>query len=129
MHRSRLGNLVIDCNSDDLLAEARFWSEALGYPLPEMIDDDSPFIQLRTPPGEVQLIIQRVSHEARAHLDIDTDSIPDEVAPGTAGCHGCHPQRGLGSDAGPQRSPLLRRQPLSHRFRRARQPLARMSAD
>ncbi|MBL0952007.1 MAG: VOC family protein, partial [Pseudomonas sp.] len=54
MHRSRLGNLVIDCNSDDLLAEARFWSEALGYPLPEMIDDDSPFIQLRTPPGEVQ---------------------------------------------------------------------------
>ncbi|MBL0951318.1 MAG: VOC family protein, partial [Pseudomonas sp.] len=25
-------------------------------------------------------IIQPVSHEARAHLEIDTDSIPDEVA-------------------------------------------------
>ncbi|CAM3801049.1 VOC family protein [Ectopseudomonas alcaliphila] len=79
MHRSRLGNIVIDCNTGDLLADARFWSQALGYPLPETIDGDSPFIQLLTPPGEVQVIIQRVGHEARAHLDIDTDSISDEV--------------------------------------------------
>ncbi|WFS20946.1 VOC family protein [Pseudomonas sp. 905_Psudmo1] len=79
MHRSRLGNIIIDCNTGDLLAEARFWSQALGYPLPEKIDGDSPFIQLQTPPGEVQVIIQRVQHEARAHLDIDTDSITDEV--------------------------------------------------
>ena len=80
MHRSRLGNIVIDCKTDDLLTEARFWSQALGYPLPDDMYDASPFIQLQTPPGEVQVIIQRVSHEARAHLDIDTDSIPDEVA-------------------------------------------------
>ncbi|WP_161865389.1 VOC family protein [Pseudomonas yangonensis] len=80
MHRSRLGNIVIDCNTHDLLADARFWSQALGYPLPEKIDGDSPFIQLQTPPGEVQVIIQRVQHEARAHLDIDSDSISAEVA-------------------------------------------------
>jgi hypothetical protein len=80
MHRSRLGNVVIDCQTDDLLSEAQFWSAALGYPLPQELDVASNFIQLVTPAGEVQIIIQRVRHEARAHLDIETDSIDSEVA-------------------------------------------------
>jgi hypothetical protein len=80
MHRSRLGNIVIDCRTDDLLLAARFWSAALGYPLPGHPDAASGFIQLVTPPGDVQVIVQRVSHEARAHLDIETDSIELEVA-------------------------------------------------
>ncbi|RJF96792.1 VOC family protein [Noviherbaspirillum cavernae] len=80
MHRSRLGNIVIDCQTDDLLSEAHFWSAALGYPLPEDLDAAGKFIQLVTPPNDVQVIIQRVSHEARAHLDIETDSIDSEVA-------------------------------------------------
>jgi hypothetical protein len=80
MHRSRLGNVVIDCQTDDLLSEARFWSAALGYPLPQDLDPASKFIQLVTPTGDVQIIIQRVRHEARAHLDIETDSIDSEVA-------------------------------------------------
>ena len=78
MHRSRLGNIVIDCQTEDLLSEAQFWSAALGYSLPQDLDVTSSFIQLVTPPGDVQVIIQRVRHEARAHLDIETDSI--EVA-------------------------------------------------
>jgi hypothetical protein len=36
MPRSRLGNIVIDCQTDDLLSEARFWSAALGYTLPAL---------------------------------------------------------------------------------------------
>ena len=80
MHKSRLGNVVIDCQTDDLLSEAQFWSAALGYPLPQQLDVASNFVQLVTPAGEVQIIIQRVRHEARAHLDIETDSIDSEVA-------------------------------------------------
>ncbi|GAA0489574.1 MULTISPECIES: VOC family protein [Pigmentiphaga] len=80
MHKSRLGNIVIDCKTGDLLSEARFWSAALGYPLPGEIDPDGRFIQLVTRPGEVQVIIQKVEHEARAHLDIETDAIEAEVA-------------------------------------------------
>ncbi|MFQ4136028.1 VOC family protein [Nodosilinea sp. PGN35] len=80
MHRSRLGNIVIDCQTEDLLSAARFWSATLGYPLPQDLDASSNFIQLITPPGEVQVIIQRVSHEARAHLDIETDSIESEIS-------------------------------------------------
>ncbi len=75
-----MGNIVIDCQTDDLLSEAQFWSAALGYPLPQDLDATSSFIQLVTPPGDVQVIIQRVRHEARAHLDIETDSIDSEVA-------------------------------------------------
>jgi hypothetical protein len=75
-----LGNIVIDCQTDDLLSEARFWSAALGYPLPEALDATSRYIQLVTPPGDVQVIIQRVRHEARAHLDIETNSIDAELA-------------------------------------------------
>jgi hypothetical protein len=80
MHKSRLGNIVIDCQTDDLLSAAQFWSSALGHPLPKDLDASSRFIQLVTPPGDVQVIIQRVDHEARAHLDIETDSIDSEVA-------------------------------------------------
>jgi len=75
-----LGNIVIDCQTNDLLADAAFWSAALGYALPQNVDSSSGFIQLVTPPGDVQVIIQRVRHEARAHLDIETDSIASEVA-------------------------------------------------
>lgn len=80
MHRSRLGNIVIDCQTDNLLSDAQFWSAALGYPLPKDLDATSNFIQLVTPPGDVQIIIQRVRHEARAHLDIETDSKELEIA-------------------------------------------------
>lgn len=79
-HKSRLGNVVIDCQTDDLVADAQFWSAALGYPLPRDVDAAGNFIQLVTPDSEVQVIIQRVRHEPRAHLDIETDSIDSEVA-------------------------------------------------
>jgi hypothetical protein len=80
MHKSRLGNIVIDCPAVDLLSVAQFWSAALGYPLPLDWDATSNFIQLVTPPGDVRVIVQRVHHEPRAHLDIETDSIAAEVA-------------------------------------------------
>jgi hypothetical protein len=35
---------------------------------------------LETPPDEISVQIQRVDHESRVHLDIETDDIPAEVA-------------------------------------------------
>ena len=35
---------------------------------------------LETPPDEPVVQIQRVDHESRVHLDIETDDIPAEVA-------------------------------------------------
>jgi catechol 2,3-dioxygenase-like lactoylglutathione lyase family enzyme len=81
MHRSRINGILIDCNVDDIDAAARFWAEALGRP----IDPDHPgtrgnYVMLETPPDEISVQIQRVDHESRVHLDIETDDIPAEVA-------------------------------------------------
>ena len=81
MHRSRINGILIDCNTDDIQAAAIFWAEALGRP----IDPDHPgtrgdYVMLETPPDEIAVQIQRVDHDSRVHLDIETDDIPAEVA-------------------------------------------------
>jgi hypothetical protein len=81
MHRSRINGLLIDCKTDDIDAAARFWAEALGRP----VDPDHPgsrgnYRMLATPPDELSVQIQRVEHESRVHIDIETDDIPAEVA-------------------------------------------------
>ncbi len=81
MHRSRINGILIDCKVDDIGAAARFWAEALGRP----IDPDHPgtrdnYVMLETPPDEISVQIQRVDHESRVHIDIETDDIPAEVA-------------------------------------------------
>ena len=81
MHRSRINGILIDCNVDDIQAAAEFWAGALGRP----IDPDHPgtrgnYVMLETPPDEISVQIQRVGHESRVHLDIETDDIAAEVA-------------------------------------------------
>lgn len=81
MHKSRINGLLIDCNTDDLMAAAEFWAGALG----RRIDHDHPgtrenYVMLETPPDELSVQLQRVDHESRIHLDIETDDIPAEVA-------------------------------------------------
>jgi len=81
MHRSRLCALLIDCRTADIDEAARFWAAALGRP----VDLGHPgtrgnYRMLETPPDEPIVQIQRVYHESRVHLDIETDDIPAEVA-------------------------------------------------
>jgi len=80
MHRSRLGGLIIDCNTDDLHREAEFWSKALGYAVrPSDDPDDANYVILDTPKGEPYIELQSVSHPSRVHLDIKTDDVDAEV--------------------------------------------------
>jgi predicted enzyme related to lactoylglutathione lyase len=81
MHHSRLCAVLIDCNTADIDEAAAFWSAALG----RAIDHEHPgtrgnYRMLETPPDEVIVQLQRVEHESRAHIDIETDDIPAEVA-------------------------------------------------
>jgi len=81
MHRSRINGILIDCNVDDIQAAARFWAAALGRP----VDPDHPgtrgdYVMLETPEDEIAVQVQRVDHDSRIHLDIETDDIPAEVA-------------------------------------------------
>jgi len=80
MHRSRLNGILIDCRTEDVAAAARFWAAALG----RAIDPDHPgtrgnYVMLETPPNEIAVQIQRVDHESRVHVDLETDDIPAEV--------------------------------------------------
>jgi catechol 2,3-dioxygenase-like lactoylglutathione lyase family enzyme len=80
MHRSRINGILIDCNVDDIEAAAQFWAEALGRP----INSDHPgtrdnYVMLEDRPDQISVQIQRVDHESRVHIDIETDDIPAEV--------------------------------------------------
>ena len=80
MHRSVLGGLIIDCNTDDLDREAQFWSRALGYDIrPSEDPDDAGYVVLDTREGEPYIELQSVGHPSRVHLDIKTDDLEAEV--------------------------------------------------
>jgi Glyoxalase-like domain len=81
MHRSRLCAILIDCKTAHVEEAAHFWGQALGRP----VDSTHPgtrgnYVMLETPPDEPIVEIQRVDHESRVHLDIESDDIPAEVA-------------------------------------------------
>lgn len=80
MHKSKLSTFVIDCHTDDLAAATEFWSQALrrGAKPPQPGDDR--YRDLWCGPDEPLLMIQRVAHPGRIHLDIESDDIDAEVA-------------------------------------------------
>ena len=80
MHHSRLCAVLVDCKTPDVDEAANFWSQALG----RAVDPNHPgtrgnYRMLDTPPDAPIVQIQRVEHESRVHLDIETDDIPAEV--------------------------------------------------
>jgi hypothetical protein len=80
MHHSRLCTLVIDCKVDDLAESTAFWSRALGKPVatPDS-DGDGRYAELETAADEPMILLQRVEHESRVHLDIETDDVQAEA--------------------------------------------------
>ena len=78
MHRSRLAGFIIDCQNADPDGAAVFWASALGMPSVGLEGDT--YSKLDTRERDLVIEVQRVSHESRLHLDIETDDIPAEVA-------------------------------------------------
>ena len=80
MHKSRLGAIVVDCETDDLSGAEDFWGEALGC-IAQHSDDPSHqnYVRLGTPDGEVEILLQKVGHPSRVHIDIETDDIEAEA--------------------------------------------------
>lgn len=81
MHRSRLAAFVIDCKTEDLDAATTFWSKALGKPVvphpptPDTVN----YRELSAAAEEPMILLQKVDHPSRIHLDIETDDIEAEV--------------------------------------------------
>ena len=80
MHRSRLAGLIIDCETDDLDAAAAFWGKALGAPPKSAANiEESPYVELVMPAGEIDVEVQAVQHPSRVHIDIESDDIEAEA--------------------------------------------------
>jgi hypothetical protein len=75
-HRSRLAGFIIDCRTDDLEGAAAFWAAALGSGTEP---EDERYVRLGCEYG-LHIEVQKVEHESRVHLDIESDNVPAEVA-------------------------------------------------
>jgi hypothetical protein len=78
MHKSRLGGILIDCQTDDPGQAAEFWAAALGYAA-KARESGSPYVDLDTPDRELYAVVQAVEHESRVHIDIEADDVGAEV--------------------------------------------------
>jgi catechol 2,3-dioxygenase-like lactoylglutathione lyase family enzyme len=80
MHKSRLAGFIIDCQTDDLDASARFWGAALGMKAAaDVPPGEALYRRLATAPDELHVEVQKVTHPSRVHLDIEADDIEAEV--------------------------------------------------
>jgi predicted enzyme related to lactoylglutathione lyase len=77
MHHSRLAGFIIDCRTDDLPAAATFWSGALG--LPVLGEDGPAYVRLDASPQGLAIEVQRVEHDSRVHLDLESDDVEAEA--------------------------------------------------
>jgi extradiol dioxygenase family protein len=78
MHHSRLAGFIIDCNTEDLEGAARFWSGALG--LASLGADGEAYVRLDGSAHQLSIEVQRVGHESRVHLDLESDDVDAEAA-------------------------------------------------
>jgi predicted enzyme related to lactoylglutathione lyase len=81
-HRSRLAAFIVDCHGDDLDRAADFWAAALGMTVADREAGSVPgqYQQFGDTPAGLHVEVQKVAHEPRVHLDIETDDIEAEVA-------------------------------------------------
>ncbi|TPH18559.1 VOC family protein [Litorilituus lipolyticus] len=81
MHKSRLAAFVIDNNVHDIEQANSFWENALGMPCNRSDEEwANRYASLQTNKAHPDILIQKVEHESRIHLDIETDNIKAEVA-------------------------------------------------
>ena len=80
MHKSQLAGFIIDCRTGDLGQAAEFWSAALGMTaITDPGSDNSNYRRLESQPDDLVIEVQKVDHDSRVHLDIETDNIDAEV--------------------------------------------------
>jgi predicted enzyme related to lactoylglutathione lyase len=78
MHKSRLSTFVIDCRTGELDKATEFWSKALGRAAKD--SNDPGYKDLQAAAGEPLLMVQKVEHESRIHLDIESTDLEAEAA-------------------------------------------------
>jgi predicted enzyme related to lactoylglutathione lyase len=80
MHKSRLAGFIIDCQTPDLPAAAEFWGAALGMELRGLDGSEGEnYVRLMDADRGLHIEVQRVTHDSRVHLDIESDDVEAEA--------------------------------------------------
>jgi predicted enzyme related to lactoylglutathione lyase len=80
MHKSKLAGFIIDCRTDDLHAASAFWGGALGLQQRGLDGSEGDnYVRLVDDQHGLHIEVQKVAHDSRLHLDIETDDIEAEV--------------------------------------------------
>jgi predicted enzyme related to lactoylglutathione lyase len=79
MHRSRFCALVID-SEVDVEKSAKFWAAAFGKELDKADPEFPTYRTILTADDEPIILVQKVDHAPRVHLDIEADDKEAEVA-------------------------------------------------
>ena len=80
MHKSKLAGFIIDCRTDDLSAAAQFWGAALGMAVKALpAEEGEKYVRLVDRSEQLHIEVQKVEHESRVHLDIESDDVDAEV--------------------------------------------------
>ena len=77
-HKSRLAGFIIDCKDTAPQTSARFWGAALG--MSEIEQDGVLYVQLDATARDLHIEVQRVEHESRVHLDIESTDVEAEAS-------------------------------------------------
>lgn len=80
MHHSRISTLMVDCLADRFDQSLEFWSAALGLSPRRRPAAGQRYVTLGDLPGPLTVRLQKVERDPGIHLDIETDSVPAEVA-------------------------------------------------
>ena len=81
MHKSKLAGFIIDCKTDTLPAAADFWGAALGMDLKGLEGEEGEnYIRLVDADRGLHIEVQKVTHDSRVHLDIESDDVEAEAA-------------------------------------------------
>jgi alkylation response protein AidB-like acyl-CoA dehydrogenase len=79
VHHSRLCGMVIDCKVDDLDPAAAFWARALGRAVVPPTPESGNYRELLVGETEPFILVQKVDHDSRVHIDIEADDLEAEV--------------------------------------------------
>ena len=76
-HKARVAGFCIDCKDTDPSEGAAFWTKALG--MPSMGREGDTYEPLDGSARDLAVEVQRVYHESRLHLDIESTDVEAEV--------------------------------------------------
>ena len=80
MHKSRLATLIIDSQVDDIKRGGKILAKALSLGIGDPNYENKNWVPLEIQEPQPHIWLQKVKHQIRIQIDIETDNIDAEVA-------------------------------------------------